>query len=146
VGLRLQNSGIAPSEPSRESYACGLQSLIRILDGSDAWSGSIIDSQDIRTRFYQVNEGFDLRQSDEEFLREWGYVARSGKKFLPTRAAIPLIGSLMGVRQLIPKPILDVQFLPYGSTEEMPETRWIDRFISEENIVTPERSLCLIGS
>ena len=88
-----------------------------------------------RTRFHQVNEGFDIRQPDEEFLREWGYLARSGKKVVPTRASIMVFGSLMGVRQLIPKPVLDVQFLPYATTEEMPETRWIDRFVSEENII-----------
>ena len=46
-----------------------------------------------------------------------------------------LFGSLMGVRQLIPKPVLDIQFLPYATNEEMPETRWIDRFVSEVNIV-----------
>ncbi|HRV99000.1 MAG TPA: efflux RND transporter permease subunit, partial [Aminobacteriaceae bacterium] len=32
-------------------------------------------------------------------------------------------------------PTLDVQFLGYASGEPMPETRWIDRMVCEENIV-----------
>jgi len=130
-------------------YKAQMHEIERMLRdaASDRWDGQVFDRVSLkeafdrnslawyRARFHQVNEGFNLRQPDKEFLREWGYLARSGKKLLPTRAAIMLFGSLLGVRQLIPKPVLDVQFLPYATKEEMPETRWIDRFVSEENII-----------
>jgi ATP-dependent DNA helicase RecG len=131
------------------NYKAQMQDIERMLRdaASDRWDGQVFDRVSLkeafdrsslawyRNRFHQVNEGFDAQQPNEEFLREWGYLARSGKKLLPTRAAIMLFGSLVGVRQLIPKPVLDVQFLPYATDEEMPETRWIDRFVAEENII-----------
>jgi ATP-dependent DNA helicase RecG len=107
-------------------YRAQMQDIERMLRdaASDRWDGQVFDRVSLkeafdksslawyRTRFHQVNEGFDLQQPNEEFLREWGYLARSGKKLLRTRAAIMLFGSLVGVRQLIPKLVLDVQFLP----------------------------------
>lgn len=36
---------------------------------------------------------------------------------------------------MLPRPILDTQFLGYGSRDNLPETRWIDRLVSEVNIV-----------
>lgn len=39
-------------------------------------------------------------------------------KLLPTRGAVAVFGSLRGVRNLIPKPVLDVRFLGYASTED----------------------------
>ena len=37
--------------------------------------------------------------------------------------------------KVIPKPVLDVRFLGYASTEDFDETRWIDRLVSEVNII-----------
>ena len=68
-------------------------------------------------------------------LYDWGYVIDDGERRLPTRAAVILFGSLRSVRNLIPRPVIDVQFLGYATDEPLPETRWIDRFVSEENIV-----------
>jgi ATP-dependent DNA helicase RecG len=130
-------------------YKAQMHDIERMLRdaASDRWDGQIFERVSLkeafdksslawyRSRFHQANDGFDPQQPDEEFLREWGYLTRSGNKLLPTRAAIMLFGSLVGVRQLIPKPVLDVQFLPYATDEEMPETRWIDRFVSEVNII-----------
>jgi len=94
-----------------------------------------------RDRFSQHNEGFDPEQSEEEFLHHWGYLVRDGETLLPTRAAIMLFGSPLAVHQLLPRPTLDVQFLPYATDEEMPKTRWIDRFVSEENIIRTWQNL-----
>jgi len=88
-----------------------------------------------RNRFHAANPGFDEQQPDLDFLYDWGYVVKDGSESLPTRAAVALFGSLRGVRNLLPRPILDVQFLGYGRKEEMPETRWIDRLVCEENIL-----------
>ena len=88
-----------------------------------------------RNRFHAVNPGFDADQSDLDFLYDWGYLIKDGGKLLPSHAAIVLFGSLRAVRNLQPRPILDLQFLGYGSQDEMPETRWIDRLVCEENII-----------
>ena len=88
-----------------------------------------------RDRFHQVNTGFDPKQSNRDFLYHWGFLLRQGKQFVPTRAAIMLFGSSLAVHQIIPRPTLDVQFLGYGTDDAMPETRWIDRIVCEENII-----------
>jgi ATP-dependent DNA helicase RecG len=88
-----------------------------------------------RDRFHAVNDGFDPRQPDQEFLYHWGFLLRDRKRFIPTRAAIMLFGSSLAVHQLIPRPTLDVQFLGYATDEPMPETRWIDRIVCEDNII-----------
>lgn len=88
-----------------------------------------------RDRFHVTNPGFDVEQPHEDFLYEWGYLVKAGGKFLPTRGAVALFGSLRGVRNLIPKSVLDVRFLGYASTEDFDETRWIDRLVSEVNII-----------
>jgi hypothetical protein len=68
-------------------------------------------------------------------------VIRKGDALLPTRAAIALFGSLRAMRNLLPRPIRDVQFLGYGSTDEIPEARWVDRLVCEENILQAWRQL-----
>jgi ATP-dependent DNA helicase RecG len=88
-----------------------------------------------RSRFHQHNSGFDPKQPDFEFLHQWGYLIKDGRKVRPTKAAVMLFGSPLAIHQLIPRPTLDVQFLPYGSNDDLPETRWIDRFVCEENII-----------
>ena len=88
-----------------------------------------------RDRFHQVNTGFDPKQPDKEFLYHWGYLLRDGKRYIPIRGAIMLFGSPLAVHQLIPRPTLDFQFLGYATDEPMPETRWIDRIVCEENII-----------
>jgi ATP-dependent DNA helicase RecG len=88
-----------------------------------------------RDLFHRVNSGFDSDQPNQEFLYHWGYLLRDGKRYIPTRAAIMVFGSSLAVHQLIPRPTLDVQFLGYASDEPMPETRWIDRMVCEDNII-----------
>ena len=88
-----------------------------------------------RNRFHEANTGFDPKQPDREFLYHWGYLSRQGKRFVPTQASIMLFGSSLAIHQLIPRPTLDVQFLGYATDEPMPETRWIDRIVCEDNII-----------
>jgi ATP-dependent DNA helicase RecG len=88
-----------------------------------------------RDRFHQANIGFDPRQSDRDFLYHWGFLVKDGRRFLPTRAAVMLFGSSLAVHQLIPRPTLDVQFLGYSTGDALPETRWIDRIVCEDNII-----------
>ncbi|MBT3368897.1 MAG: transcriptional regulator, partial [Nitrospina sp.] len=130
-------------------YKAQMQDIERMLRDATAerWDSQPFERVDIeevfnpsslgwyRDRFHAVNDNFDPRQPDLDFLYDWGYVIKDGKRRLPTRAAVLLFGSLRGVRNLIPRPVIDVQFLGYATDEPLPETRWIDRFVSEENIV-----------
>ncbi len=88
-----------------------------------------------RDRFNQANTGFNPQQPDRDFLYHWGFLLRQGKRFIPTRAAIMLFGSSLAVHQLLPRPTLDVQFLGYATGDALPETRWIDRIVCDDNIV-----------
>ena len=94
-----------------------------------------------RDRFHATNPGFDPEQPHQDFLREWGYLVKDNGRLWPTRGCVALFGSLLGVRNLLPRPILDVRFLGYGSNEDMPETRWIDRLVCDENIIQCWRQL-----
>jgi ATP-dependent DNA helicase RecG len=130
-------------------YKAQMQDIERLLRDAagDRWDGQIFERVTLdeafnnsslkwyRNRFHQYNEGFDPLQPDTEFLTDWGYIVKEGTELKPIRAAIILFGSLRAMHQLIPRPTLDVQFLPYGIRDEMPETRWIDRFLSEDNII-----------
>lgn len=88
-----------------------------------------------RERFHQINVGIDHKQSDRDFLYHWGFLLKDGRYFLPTHAAIMLFGSSLAVHQLTPRPTLDVQFLAYSKGDSMPEMRWIDRVVCEDNII-----------
>ena len=130
-------------------YKAQMQDIERMLRDAtaDRWDSQPFERVDIeeafnpsslrwyRDRFHVVNDNFDPSQPDLDFLYDWGYVIKDGERRLPTRAAVILFGSLRGVRNLIPRPVIDVQFLGYATDEPLPETRWIDRFVSEENIV-----------
>lgn len=136
-------------------YKAQMQDIERMLRDAtaDRWDGQVFTRVSMdeafnksslkwyRDRFHQYNEGFDTNQPDIEFLMDWGYIVKEGKELQPIRAAIMLFGSPRAVHQLIPRPTLDVQFLPYGTEDPMPETRWIDRLVSEDNIVETWRQL-----
>jgi ATP-dependent DNA helicase RecG len=78
-----------------------------------------------RDRFHATNPGFDVEQPHHDFLHEWGYLGKDGGKLLPTR----------GARKLIPKHVLDVRFLGYARGDDFGEARWIDRYVSEVNVI-----------
>jgi ATP-dependent DNA helicase RecG len=75
-------------------YKARMQDIERMLRdaASDRWDGQVFERVSLkeafdksslswyRNRFHQVNEGFDPQQFNEEFLREWGYLARGGRK------------------------------------------------------------------
>lgn len=125
------------------------QNIERLLRdaATDRWDGQTFDRVPLkdafhsgslrwyRERFHQTNPGVDASQSDRDFLYHWGFLVRNGKSFLPTRGAIILFGSPLAIHQIIPRPTLDVQFLGYASEESLSETRWLDRFVCEENII-----------
>lgn len=92
-------------------------------------------------RFHDLNQGFDRGISNEEFLLNWGHMVHVGGERKLTRAAIMLFGSPRTVRQLMPRPTIDLQFIPSRKDAEQPEVRWLDRYVSEENIIVTWRQL-----
>ena len=73
--------------------------------------------------------------NDLDFLRDWGLVVSRGERLIPTRAAILIFGRLRYVRQILPRPVVDLQFIEADFDTLYPEQRWSDRFVAEENLI-----------
>lgn len=73
--------------------------------------------------------------SDTEFLHEWGFIVEHEKQLAPTRAGILVFGEGRYVRQILPRPVLDWQFIDVDFDAWSPERRWVDRIVVEENLV-----------
>lgn len=74
-------------------------------------------------------------QSDTEFLHEWGLLLEDGNRLVPTRAAILLFGRGAVVRQHLPRPVVDCQWLNMEWGGTLPDERWSDRLVIEENLI-----------
>ncbi|OPZ84408.1 MAG: hypothetical protein BWY76_01850 [bacterium ADurb.Bin429] len=118
----------------------------------DRWDGHVVDfpleealdSRAIRwyrLHFSQTNPGFDESLTDEEFLYQWGYLAKRDGVLVPTRAAILVFGSPVAIHQMLPRPTLDAQWIPAGLHDPLPEMRWLDRVVYEENLITTWQGL-----
>jgi ATP-dependent DNA helicase RecG len=94
-----------------------------------------------RILFNQKNPGRYETLSDIEFLNEWGFVRESGDKLVPTRSAILLFGRDSALRQIMPRPVVDYQWILYDYENWSPENRWQDRLVIEENLVKAWRLL-----
>ena len=78
-------------------------------------------------------EGQDL--GDVEFLHDRGLVAECGDRLAPTRAAVLVFGRPRYVRQVLPRPVIDCQFIGAAYDEGPPERHWTDRIVVEENLL-----------
>lgn len=87
-----------------------------------------------RREFDRRKCGYEDR-TDIEFLSDWGLVVEKSGEQWPTVAAILLFGAERAVRQLVPRPIVDVQWIDTGHEEELPDERWRDRIVVEENLI-----------
>ena len=88
-----------------------------------------------RNRFYKINPGHDESQTDYDFLYEWGYLVKEGDDYKPTRAAIMLFGSPAAIHHMLPLPTLDIQWIPSRINDSLPEIRWLDRAVYEDNLI-----------
>ena len=88
-----------------------------------------------RRVFDERNPGRRQALSDVEFLNEWGFVVEHGDRLVPTRAAVLVFGRARHVRRILPRPVVDCQFIdaPFGSWS--PDRRWNDRIVVEENLI-----------
>jgi ATP-dependent DNA helicase RecG len=76
-----------------------------------------------------------IGHSDTEFLHEWGLLLEHGDRLFPTRAAVLLFGRGAVVRQHLPRPVVDVQWLQMEWGGTLPDERWSDRVVIEENLI-----------
>lgn len=73
--------------------------------------------------------------NDLDFLHDWGFAVSRGDRLIPTRAAILIFGRLRHVRQILPRPVVDLQFIEADFDSLYPDQRWSDRFVAEENLI-----------
>ena len=94
-----------------------------------------------RKLFEERNPDHDDSLSHLEFLQHWGLVVETGKRPLPTRAAVLLFGADPTFRQILPRPVVDWQWSRGDWSEDLPEERWADRLVIEANLVKAWRAL-----
>lgn len=129
-------------------HRCTMLEIERFLRDSaeERWDGQVCDFpvkkafdrnslKWYRARFREANPGHDDTRSDQDFLYQWGYLLRQHGVLKPTRAAIMLFGSPAAIHQMLPRPTLDAQWIPSLMADPLPEVRWLDRAVYEENLI-----------
>ncbi len=88
-----------------------------------------------RRAFDERNPGRHQGLSDVEFLNEWGFVVEQDDRLAPTRAATLVFGRARHVRRILPRPVVDCQFIDSPFHSWSTDRRWYDRIVVEENLV-----------
>ena len=88
-----------------------------------------------RSHFSGRNPGEGQDLGDVEFLHERGLVVECGDRLAPTRAAVLVFGRPRYVRQALPRPVIDCQFIGAAYDDGPPERHWTDRIVVEENLL-----------
>ena len=88
-----------------------------------------------RSVFSDRNAGKEQDLGDVEFLHERGLVVECGDRLAPTRAAVLVFGRPRYVRQVLPRPVIDCQFIGVTYDEWSPDLGWTDRIVVEENLL-----------
>ena len=88
-----------------------------------------------RSLFSDRNPGEGQDLGDVEFLHDRGLVVECGDRLAPTRAAVLVFGRPRYVRQVLPRPVIDCQFIGAAYDEGPPERHWTDRIVVEENLL-----------
>ena len=88
-----------------------------------------------RSLFSDRNPGEGQDLGDVEFLHDRGLVVECGDRLAPTRAAVLVFGRPRYVRQVLPHPVIDCQFIGAAYDEGPPERHWTDRIVVEENLL-----------
>ena len=88
-----------------------------------------------RSVFSERNPGGERDLGDVEFLHERGLVVESGDRLVPTRAAVLVFGRPRYVLQVLPRPVIDCQFIGAAYDEWSADLGWTDRIVVEENLL-----------
>lgn len=108
----------------------------RIVDRLDA--DTFFDVRSVRwyrSVFFDRNTGRHQDLTDVGFLHERGFVVECGHRLAPTRAGILVFGRPRYVRQVLPRPVIDLQFIGSTAREWSADRRWTDRFVVEDNLL-----------
>ncbi|MCY3840334.1 MAG: hypothetical protein OXH09_17080 [Gammaproteobacteria bacterium] len=104
--------------------------------GLDAEEGFDPDSvRWYRRVFDERTAGRHSTLSDVEFLPEWGFVVEQENRLAPTRATLLVFGKPRHLRQMLPRPVVDCQFIDSAFDSWSPEDRWSDRIEVENNLI-----------
>ena len=79
--------------------------------------------------------------SELEFLGEMGLLVERDGRRTPTRAAILLFGCNAAFRQLLPRPVVDLQRFALSREKADTGARWFDRTVLDENLIRSWRTL-----
>ena len=115
-----------PLRRAREQPAAGLDAEEFFDPESVRW---------YRRVFVERNPGRHQALSDVEFLNELGFVVEQGELLVPTRAAVLIFGRPRHVRRILPRPVVDCQFIDSTSGSWTTDRRWTDRVVVEENLI-----------
>lgn len=88
-----------------------------------------------RRMFDDRNQGQQLDLTDVEFLHHWGLVIEKDGQLLPTRASVLLFGDTPYLLQILPRPVIDCQWINDDFSDILPDQRWDDRILSETNLI-----------
>ena len=88
-----------------------------------------------RSLFSDRNPGVGQDLGDVEFLHDRGLVVESGDRLVPTRAAVLVFGRPRYIRQVLPRPVIDCQFIGAAYDDGPPELHWTDRIVVEDNLL-----------
>jgi len=88
-----------------------------------------------RALFKSRNPEDDSSMSDLEFLHHWGFINETRDQLLPTRASILLFGNDAVFRQILPRPVVDCQWINSRESDPPPDQRWADRLLVERNLI-----------
>ncbi len=88
-----------------------------------------------RRLFDERNAGKNRALSDVEFLNECGFFIEHDDLMVPTRAAVLVFGRARHVRRILPRPVVDCQFIDFTADSWTTDRRWNDRIVVEENLV-----------
>ena len=88
-----------------------------------------------RRVFDERNPGRHQALSDVEFLNEWGFVVEQRELLVPTRATVLMFGRPRHVRRILPRPVVDCQYIDSLSDSWSTDRRWTDRVVVEENLI-----------
>lgn len=87
-----------------------------------------------RRLFDERNAGETRALSDVEFLNKCGFVIKHDDRPVPTRAAVLVFGRARHVRRILPRPVVDCQFIDSAADSWTTDRRWNDRIVVEENL------------
>ena len=68
-------------------------------------------------------------------MHDRGWVVECGDRLAPTRAAVLVFGRPRYVRQALPRPVVDCQFIGAAYDHGSPERHWFERIVVEENLL-----------